>query len=106
MVVNLLGMFDDYGSKFKNMVILTTIIACINYCVDNKLQPTIDQVVKYVKEKTGLDVDISIIGFFLDLLMNNLNLFIVFTISESCEDLVRNMLDNPSAILGAVRRFI
>ena len=47
MSLDLLGAFDDYGAKFKNMVILTTVIAFINYCVDNGLQPTVEKVIVY-----------------------------------------------------------
>lgn len=106
MSANLLGVFDDYGSKFKNMVVLTSVLAFINYSVDNGVQPTIEKVILWVKEKTGYNVDSKYVEFILDFMLNQVNLFLIFTISESCEDLARNMLDNPSAISSAMRRFI
>ena len=106
MSVNFLGSFDDSVSKFKNMVILTSIIACINYCVDNGVSVTTQLVIDWVEEKTGHVIKLPFLEFALDFLLNQVNLFVVFTISESCEDLARNMLDNPSAISSAMRRFI
>lgn len=106
MSVNLLGFLDDSVAKFKNMVVMTSLIAFINYAVDNGLQPKIEDAVNWIKENTGFDIDSSYLEFALDFALNQLNLFIIFTITESSEDLVRNMLDNPSAIRSAMRRFL
>lgn len=106
MSVNLLGILDDSVAKFKNMVVMTSLIAFINYAVDNGLQPKIEDAVNWIKENTGFDIDSSYLEFALDFALNQLNLFIIFTITESSEDLVRNMLDNPSAIRSAMRRFV
>lgn len=106
MSVNLLGILDDSVAKFKNMVVMTSLIAFINYAVDNGLQPKIEDAVNWIKENTGFDIDSSYLEFALDFALNQLNLFIIFTITESSEDLVRNMLDNPSAIRSAMRRFL
>lgn len=106
MSVNLLGFLDDSVAKFKNMVVMTSLIAFINYAVDNGLQPKIEDAMDWIKENTGFDIDSSYFEFALDFALNQLNLFIIFTITESSEDLARNMLDNPSAIRSAMRRFL
>ena len=99
-----LGILNDYGSKFKYMVLMTSIIAFTNHCIENKLQPQILELINWVKDKTGYVIDSKDAELFLNLLLNNINLFFIFTVSELCEEMAREMLDTPSNLVQALKR--
>lgn len=103
---SVLGVLNDMGAKFKYMVLMTSLIAFVNHCIDNKLQPQILELIDWIKDKTGYIIDSKDAEFFLNLLLSNINLFFIFTVSELCEELARQMLDSPSGIIEAMRRFL
>lgn len=104
--VNMLGFVDEFGSKAQMMIICTTIISFMEYCIDEKLEPEIDELVKFVKEKTGISIDNGLATQFLDIMVGNVKIFIMFMINEQCEKIAENMLDNPSNMFGFIRRSI
>lgn len=105
-IINILGAFDEIGSKAKMMIICTTIISFMEYCIDEKAEPKIDELVKYVKDKTGIGIDEGMAAEFLNIMAGNVKVFIMFLINEQCEKISDNMLDNPSALFGFLRRSI
>lgn len=105
-IVNLLGPFDEIGSKAKIMIICTTIISFMEFCIDEKIEPQIDELVKYVKEKTGISINHVLATQFLNIMTGNIKVFIMFMINEQCEKISDNMLDNPSNMFGFIRRSI
>lgn len=105
-IVNILGTFDEVGSKAKMMIIFTTIISFFEYCIDNQIEPTIDEIIKYVKDKTGIEISEGLTSEFLNILFGNVKVFMMFMINEQCEKISDNMLDNPSTLFGFLRRSI
>ena len=105
-IINILGAFDEIGSKAKIMIICTTIISFMEYCIDEKAEPKIDDLVKYVKDKTGIGIDEGMASQFLDIMVGNVKVFMMFLINEQCEKISDNMLDNPSTLFGFLRRSI
>lgn len=105
-IVNLLGPFDEISSKAKIMIICTTIISFMEFCIDEKIEPKIDELVKYVKEKTGISIDNVLATQFLNIMTGNIKVFIMFMINEQCEKISDNMLDTSSNMFGFIRRSI
>lgn len=105
-IVNILGIFDDVGSKAKMMIICTTIISFFDYCIDNEIEPKIDEIIKYVKNITGIELSEGLTSEFLDILLGNVKLFMMFMINEQCEKISDDVLDNPSTLFGFLRRSI
>ena len=105
-IVNILGAFDEIGSKAKIMIICTTIISFMEFCIDSKIEPKIDELVKYIKDKTGIGITEGMATQFLDIMTGNVKVFIMFMINEQCEKISDNMLDNPSNMFGFIRRSI
>lgn len=106
MIQNLIGMFDETGSKIKTMVLVSTITGFIQVCVDTGIQPNVEQLVLHIKTKLGIDIDTGWLDKFLDIMLNNLNIFVMFMIMEKAEKLAENMVDYPSSLKNVMKGVI
>lgn len=103
-VINLLSGLDETLQKAKLMLVVTTITSFFEYCIDEKLEPTVDNCVKYFNEKTGQSVDNELITKILEIMAGNVKLFVMFMINEQVEKIADNMLDIPSSLSSTIRR--
>lgn len=103
-MLNILGLFDEFGDKVVTMLIIQTITSFIQACIDEKIEPTVSELVAYVKEKTGKDISVELLQRFLDIAFNNFNLFIMFFINEASEKIAEDMLDTPSNVKEIMKR--
>lgn len=105
-MINIVGMFDEFGSKMRMMIIINSINMFMQYCIDEKLEPSVTGMTDFIKDKTGIEVDNEYLEVALKLVIGNLNLFIMFTINEAAEKIAEDMLDNPSNIKEVLKRVI
>ena len=103
-VINLFSGLDETLQKAKLMLVVTTITSFFEYCIDEKLEPTVDNCVKYFNEKTGQSVDNELITKILEIMAGNVKLFVMFMINEQVEKIADNMLDIPSSLSNTIRR--
>lgn len=104
--MNILGLFDDFGSKMKTMILIATINQFVQFCIDEKIEPSVTKMTDFIKDKTGMEVNNDFLEIVLKIALSNLNLFIMFTINEAAEKLAEDMLDNPSNIAQVIKKVI
>lgn len=96
-------MLDNLASKMGTMILLNTITQFMNYCIDEKIEPTVTNIREYVFKKTGQNLDNEMIELLLKMLLGNVQLAIIFAVNEASEVVAENMLDKPSNWWGFVR---
>lgn len=106
MALNLFGAFDEKKDQVKMMIICSTIISFMEFCIDEKAEPTIDKMIVYIKDKTGIAIDSELAQQFLNILAGNIKVFIMFMINEQCEKIADDMLDKDSTIWGYIKKTI
>lgn len=104
--MNITGLFDDFGSKMKMMIIIQSINQFVQFCIDDKIEPTVTKMTEWIKEKTGLTVNNDFLEVMLKIALSNVNLFIMFTINEAAEKLAEDMLDSPSNIIQVLKKVV
>lgn len=95
--------FDSIGSKLKVMLFINTVRQFLDYCIENKIEPTISGVKAYVLKVTGEDISNEFVEVILKITLGNVQVAILYGINEFCENLAENMLDRPSNYLGFAR---
>lgn len=103
-VINIFSELDETLQKAKLMLVVTTITSFFEYCIDEKLEPTVDNCVKFFNEKYGQSVDNEFIIKILEIMAGNVKLFVMFMVNEQVEKIADNMLDIPSSLSSTIRR--
>lgn len=98
--------FSDAKEKAKFMIVLSTIMACFEYCIDRKIEPSVQVIIDYLKDKADINLDAEAVTEFLNILTGNVKIFIMFMINEYSEKLAESMIDNPSAMVSNLRRTV
>lgn len=101
----LTGTFDEYLDKFVIMGLLNTITQFMNYCIEEKITPTLDNIKAYILEKTGKEVSNEFLELLLKLAVGNTQLFVIFLLEEFCEKISEDMLDKQSTYLNSFKRW-
>lgn len=90
---------SEYADKMGTIIIIGTITQFMNMCIDSKMQPTIEELTKFIKEKTGKDVDSEMLKDLLNIALNNIQIAILFAINEASEKIAEEMLDKKNNAL-------
>lgn len=98
--------FDTIAGKLKIMLFINTVRQFLDYCIENKIEPTIASVKAYVLEKTGEEISNELIEVILKICLGNVQASILYGINEFSEHIAENMLDKPSNYLGFARGLI
>lgn len=103
-IVNMFAdILGDAKEKAKFMILLSTIMAFFDYCIQNKIEPTLNEVAKYLLDKTGLSVGNDEITFILSILTGNVKVFVMFMLNEGSEKLAESMVHNPLDLFKTMR---
>lgn len=97
------NILTDVKEKAKFMILLSTIMAFFEYCIDSKIEPTLSEMAKYITNKTGLSVGNEELTFLLDILTGNVKIFVMFLLNEGSEKLAESMVHNPWDLLKTLR---
>lgn len=100
MFSNILG---DAKEKAKFMILLSTIMAFFEYCIEKKIEPTLEAIATYIKDKTGSSVGNEEITFLLNIMTGNVKIFVMFLLNEGSENLAESMVHNPIDLWKTLR---
>lgn len=100
MFADILG---DAKEKAKFMILLSTIMAFFEYCIEKKIEPTLEAIATYIKDKTGATVGNEEITFLLNIMTGNVKVFVMFLLNEGSEKLAEGMVHNPLDLFNALR---
>lgn len=103
MFADILG---DAKEKAKFMILLSTIMAFFEYCIEKKIEPTLETIATYIKEKTGSSIGNEEITFLLNIMTGNVKVFVMFLLNEGSEKLAEGMTHNPLDLFSTLRRSI
>lgn len=99
-------LFDGIGSKLGMMVMISTVNQFMEYCIEEKLTPTVEALKQYIFEKTGKNVTNEFVELLLKLVLNNVQIAILYAVNEASEKIAENMLDKPSNYMAFLRGII
>lgn len=99
-------LFDDMASKMGTMVLMSTVNQFMEYCIEEKMTPTVEKLKLYIFENTGKDVSNEFVELLLKLVLNNVQIAILYAVNEASEKIAENMLDKPSNYMSFLRGII
>lgn len=103
-VVNMFAdILGDAKEKAKFMILLSTIMAFFEYCIEKKIEPTLEAIATYIKDKTGAIVGSAEITFLLNIMTGNVKIFVMFLLNEGSEKLAESMVHNPIDLWKTMR---
>lgn len=99
-------LFDDLASKMSTIVLISTVNQFMEYCIDEKMTPTIENLKQYILDKTGKNLSNEYVELLLKLVLNNVQIAILYAVNEASEKIAENMLDKPSNYMAFLRGII
>ena len=84
---------DELLSKMGLMIFLNTVTQFMNYCIDEKIEPTITSLREYIFKKTGKELDNDTLEVILKIALGNIQMAVLFAVNEASEVIAENMLD-------------
>lgn len=86
-------MSDELAKKMGTMILLNTVTQFMNYCIDEKIEPSITNLREYIFKKTGKELDNATLEVILKIALGNIQMAVLFAVNEASEVIAENMLD-------------